>query len=167
MSADELALADEPLDELDEQILLAMAQLYTSTDPMPAGLPDRIKFELTLAALHAEVAELSQLSLAGVREDSTRYTPTQSVTFTSSTLSVMVTVGPAGEDAAPDTVRIDGWVTGGSAGIELHVGSAVFSTATDDTGRFAFEQVPHGSARFVLRALEGDQRPIVTPAIEV
>jgi hypothetical protein len=38
---------------------------------MPSDLTDRIKFELTLAALHAEVAELQQLTLAGVRDDTT------------------------------------------------------------------------------------------------
>ena len=43
----------------------------------------------TLAALHAEIADLERMPLAGVRGDDTAYTPTESVTFTSSSLSLI------------------------------------------------------------------------------
>lgn len=110
---DRSSVADGPLDGTDTLVLGAVRELFSRTDPMPSGLTDRIKFELTLAALHAEVAELQELTLTGVRADSASFTPTESVTFTSSTLSLMVSINPAGEGARPGTVRIDGWVTGG------------------------------------------------------
>ena len=67
----------------------------------------------------------------------------------------MVTFGPAGEGVDPDTVRIDGWVTGGPASVELRLGDASYTATPDEHGRFVIESVPHGSARFVLRPLAG------------
>ena len=71
MTPDESTLASEPLDTLDEQVLLTVRNMHARLDPVPSGLTDRIKFELTLAALHAEIAELQRVSLAGVRADDT------------------------------------------------------------------------------------------------
>jgi hypothetical protein len=174
------AFAEGPLDDTDSVVLDAVRALHARIDPVPSGLTDRIKFELTLAALHAEIAELSRVSLAGVREDTIHYAPTESVTFTSSTLSLMVTFGPAGEGVDPDTVRIDGWVTGDPASVELRLGDASYTATPDEHGRFVIESVPHGSARFVLRPLAGSgadgspgthehpgERAVITPSIEV
>ena len=112
MTPDESTLASEPLDALDEQLLLTVRNMHARLDPVPSGLTERIKFELTLAALHAEIAELQQLSPAGVRGDETTYAPTQSVTFTTSRLSLMVTVtapsdGLLDESAAQGTITVD------------------------------------------------------------
>lgn len=167
------ALADELLDDTDEVVLSAVRALHSRIDPVPSGLTDRIKFELTLAALHAEIAELSRVPLAGVRDDRTQYAATESVTFTSSTLSLMVTFGPAGDRAGGDTVRVDGWVTGGAASVELRIGDTSYPATPDEHGRFVIDGVPHGSARFVLRpgsadgATPGEGRPVITPSIEV
>jgi outer membrane protein TolC len=132
MTPDESTLASEPLDTLDEQVLLTVRNMHARLDPVPSGLTDRIKFELTLAALHAEIAELQRVSLAGVRADDTAYAPTQSVTFTSSRLSLMVTLTPDRSSGAATShsgpmVRIDGWVTAGGATVELFVGGRTFT----------------------------------------
>ena len=72
---DRSSVADGPLDGTDTLVLGAVRELFSRTDPMPSGLTDRIKFELTLAALHAEVAELQELTHTGVRADSASFTP--------------------------------------------------------------------------------------------
>jgi hypothetical protein len=170
MSPDDLtALADGAIDEIDVLALTGLREFYRRTDPMPSGLTDRIKFELTLAALHAEVAQLQELtpSGSGARADAQPLAPTESVTFTSSRFSLMVTVGSGSEDAASGTVRIDGWVTGGPADVEVRVGDTSCSATTDAGGRFVIEAVPRGSARFVLRPHATDDGPVITPAIEL
>ena len=105
---------------------LTVRNMHARLDPVPSGLTDRIKFELTLAALHAEIAELQRVSLAGVRADDTAYAPTQSVTFTSSRLSLMVTLTAPTDDpdqAREGTITVDGWVTVGGTVVELRVGN--------------------------------------------
>ncbi|HRW17271.1 MAG TPA: hypothetical protein P5181_00330 [Dermatophilaceae bacterium] len=161
-----LALAAEPIDAIDLELLAAMREVYSRIDPVPGGLTDRIKFELTLAALHAEVAELQHVSLAGVRDEAAHYTPTESVTFTSSRLSLMVTLGP-GREEAPDTVRVDGWVTGGTVTVELRIGDESRLATPDEDGRFVITDVPHGAARFVLRPVDDVERPVITPVVEI
>lgn len=104
---------------------------------------------MTLAALHAEIAELQQLSPAGVRGDETTYAPTQSVTFTTSRLSLMVTVtapsdGLLDESAAQGTITVDGWVTVAGTVVELRVGDLSLTVTADEHGRFVLEGVPHG-----------------------
>ena len=172
MTPDESTLASEPLDALDEQLLLTVRNMHARLDPVPSGLTERIKFELTLAALHAEIAELQQLSPAGVRGDETTYAPTQSVTFTTSRLSLMVTVtapsdGLLDESAAQGTITVDGWVTVAGTVVELRVGDLSLTVTADEHGRFVLEGVPHGPGRFVLRPPGEGERPIITPSVEL
>src|SRR3954470_4345234 len=85
------ALASEPIDAEDERVLERMAALFDRLDPVPTGLVDRITFGITLDALHAEIAELQRTGdLAGVR--STGATEAKTVTFTSASLSLMITI---------------------------------------------------------------------------
>jgi hypothetical protein len=165
MSPDDLeaTLAAGSLDDVDDAVLRDVLQVYSLVDPPPRGLADSVKFELTLAALHAEIAELEQLSAAGVRH-ADEYTTTGSVTFTSSSLSLMVTVAPDPDGA---TVRVDGWVTGGETQVELRVAERSFHTTADLDGRFVLTGVPRGRARFVLRPHAPGIRPVITPTIEI
>ena len=159
--------AQDTLDDTDATILAAAREVIARLDPVPAGLTDRIKFEITLAALHAEIADLERLPLAGVRGDDTAYVPTESVTFTSSSLSLMVTVAAEDPGREHPTVRIVGWVTAGGAEVELFVAGRSFQAVSDAHGRFVIEGVPRGSARFVLRAPGGTGRPVITPTMEI
>ena len=57
-------LAAEELDSGDLALLNSVRAYYDERDPVPDGLVDRIQFQLTLDALHTEVATLTQLDLA-------------------------------------------------------------------------------------------------------
>lgn len=160
-SLDELAAGE--IDDVDIATLNLMRQMYDRLDPTPSGLVDRVAFGITLEALHAEIAEIQRFdALAGVRSEGV--SETQTITFTSSTLTTMVTVSPSG----PDAVRIDGWIApGGGVAVELRQGDTTRHTRADSDGRFVFDDVPHGLASFVLRAPDSASRPVVTPAIEL
>lgn len=157
------AVAAGQLDDTDDRTLATIAELYHSLDPMPAGLVDQIAFAITLDALHAEVAELQRSAdLVGARSDNA--TEAQTITFTSSSLTTMVTVTPQ----SADRVRVDGWAAPGAGlAVELRVAGEMFTTVADDDGRFVFADVPRGTARFLLRTADGDATAVVTPGIEL
>lgn len=161
------ALAAQPLDERDEAALAAIAALYVKTDPMPASLIERLQFAVSLDALNAELAELAELGageLASARGG--EVSEVKTLTFTSDTLTTMVTISAAG----PDRVRIDGWAApGAGATVELRQLEVSRTAAADADGRFVFEDVAHGLTRFVVRvATAGDSRPpVMTPAVEL
>jgi hypothetical protein len=157
-------LADAPLDDEDLRVLARMAALYDDIDPMPTGVVDRIEFALTLDALHAEVAELQRTAeLAGVR--SAEATEARTVTFASSSLTVMITITAA----TAQSVRLDGWAApGGEVAVELRTETATLRTEADADGRFVFDDVPRGLARLLLTPAESTGlTPVVTPSIEL
>jgi hypothetical protein len=158
---DELARGE--IDATDLDTLRHLADFYESADPVPDGLVDRIQFGITLDALHAEIAELQRSGgVVGVRSEAS--TEAQTVTFTSSTMSTMVTITAT----SADRVRIDGWVApGGGVTVELRIVSETRSTIADPDGRFVFDDVPRGLAQFTLRQPSGAQPPVVTPSIEL
>jgi hypothetical protein len=126
-------------------------------------LVDRIQFDITLDALHAEVAELQRSGdLVGVRSTDS---DVQTVTFTSTAFSTMITITAT----SADEVRIDGWVAPSELlSVELRTADTSQYTDTDQDGRFVFATVPRGLARFVLRRHDhGDEPPVVTPSIEL
>jgi hypothetical protein len=157
-------LADAPLDDDDARVLAQLAALYDDLDPVPAGLVERIEFALTLDALQVEVAQLQRTAdLAGVR--SAEATEARTVTFASSSLTVMITITPM----SPETVRLDGWAApGGAAAVELRTESQTLHAEADADGRFVFEQVPRGMARMLLTPAPGAGRaPVATPSVEL
>jgi hypothetical protein len=161
-SLEEFEVGD--LDVTDLEILQRTAALYDALDPVPVGLVDRIQFGITLDALHAEIAELQRSSgLVGVRSEGA--TDAQTVTFTSPSLTTMITVTPG----SAETARVDGWIApGGGVFVELRTASGMLSTTADDDGRFAFEDVPRGVVQFVLRPDPSTgQPPVVTPSVEL
>ncbi|MFN2562491.1 MAG: carboxypeptidase regulatory-like domain-containing protein [Jatrophihabitans sp.] len=156
-------LAAGELDDVDDRILSAVAARYSEVDPMPSGLVDRVQFGITLDALHGEIAELERGSMVGVRSDNA--TEAQTVTFTSSTLSLMITISPTSADEA----RIDGWVVpGAGAVVDLRLVDGLLSETADADGRFVFHAVRRGFAQFIVRLPGDDTRPpVITPSIEV
>lgn len=155
------ALAAEPLDEFDEEALGRIAALYTTADPVPANLVDRIAFGITLDALHAELAELERSpGLAGVRTDEA---VADTVTFTSASLTVMVTMSVS----SVETARIDGWISPSAEHIvELRTPGGNLRTESDEDGRFVLEGVTRGLIQFTFRDPDGGH-PVVTPALEI
>lgn len=157
------ALAAAPIDDADVRTLERLATLWDLIDPVPDGLVERIGFGITLDALHAELAELQIGSLAGVR--SAESAATQTVTFSSESLTTMVTISPLGGGS----VRIDGWATpGGGLVVELRALGSSRETVADEDGRFVFDAVPRGMVRFVMRSAEGQGTiHVITPSIDI
>ncbi len=157
-------LTEGRIDSADARVLARVADMYSSLDPVPQGLVERIQFGITLDALHAEIAELQRSSdLAGVRSDEA--TDAQTITFTSASLTTMVTITLTSADRA----RLDGWVApGGGVSIEVRVSDGSQHTTADADGRFVFDDVPRGLAQFVLRPPTGStQSTVITPSIEI
>jgi hypothetical protein len=149
----------------DADWLDTLRLMWTERDPVPADLAERVSVALAVSDLDAELLELVEgmLSPAGARgEDRTR-----TVTFSSDTLSVMVTI-----DHGPGGARLDGWVAdGGGLRVELRSGSASRDVVTDEDGRFAFDAVPAGLVRLVVHPTDGAAlvlaRPVTTPGVEI
>ena len=89
-------LAAEPLDRDDLALLNSLRAFYDEHDPVPDGLVERIQFELTLDALQAEVATLTQLDLSGAGARGSATESVRTITFTSESVTTMVTVSPSG-----------------------------------------------------------------------
>ncbi|HEY2043759.1 MAG TPA: hypothetical protein VGH11_13860 [Jatrophihabitans sp.] len=157
-------LANGELDSHDETVLAQLAALYTAIDPVPDELVERLQFGITLDALNAELAELQQLPLDAMAR-SADTSQVKTLTFTSDSMTTMVTISAAG----PDRVRIDGWAAPGSGVcVELRQVSMTMTTEADTDGRFVFDDVPHGLTRLVLRDPSSDVRPpVITPAVEI
>lgn len=160
-----MSAADVPLDEQDAQVLARVRELISHVDPVPAGLAERTRFALTVHALHAEVAELTENALLPTRSADSP-TRTESVTFTSGSVSLMVSSTPA-----PDgrTARIDGWVTRGGAEVEVVWADSSRTVVADDHGRLAVPDVPRGRIHFIVRTDPADptERPVITPTIDL
>lgn len=159
----------DAIDARDLSNLAHVRDLFGRTDPVPAGLTDRLKYAISVHVLHADVAELVESVQLATRTTEARRaepTPTESVTFTAASVSLMVSMSRTPDDAG---VRIDGWVTCGGAEIDV-VSSGVTRTVTsDEHGRFVFEDVARGPIHFIIRTHPGDLRvrPVITPTIEV
>jgi hypothetical protein len=159
------ALEVGPLDDGDLRALATLRRVYEVGDPVPPSLLERVKFAITLDDLEAEVAMLQRegaTGLVGARSDDVL--KAQTVTFTSDTLTTMVTVSPL----PGGRVRLDGWASPGNGlQVELRVGEVTHRTTADEDGRFVFEDVAKGLAQFVLRPRDGAENRVITPAIEL
>jgi hypothetical protein len=158
------ALAAEPIDDLDLRALATLRSIFQASDPVPSGLAERAKFAMSVAALEAEIAEITTTTaeLAGVR--ATDYDRAGTITFSSERLSAMITI----ELVDGGHARLSGWVTTGPTHVELRERSRTQETTTDDAGRFTFTAVERGLVHLVMRRLDDPEgRPVITPAIEI
>jgi hypothetical protein len=162
----EETLAGETLDPTDFAILNSLRAFYDENDPVPDGLVERIQFEITLDALHAEVATLTQLDLASSGTRSAATESVRTITFSSESLTTMVTL-----TQEPDgQVRVDGWAAPcGRIRVEVLLADGSRETYTDADGRFVFSDLPGGLAKFALHLeREGGETSIVlSPTIEL
>ena len=105
------ALEAGPIDDADGRALATLRRIYELGDPVPPSLLDRVKFAITLDHLEAEVAQLQREAipqLAAARSED--ILTAQTVTFTSETLTTMVTITPLPTGG----VRLDGWASPGA-----------------------------------------------------
>jgi hypothetical protein len=152
---------DQPLDDSDLQLLDSIREMFQATDPMPADLPERIRFCLALCDLEMEVARLTE------REDQPAAAArgmeqSRTVTFDSYSLTILIRI-----DANQDgTVRIDGWLAPPQRReIEMKTAAAPLRVSSDQQGRFAFARVPRGTAQLIVRGHQGAERSVITPAL--
>lgn len=146
------------MDPLDQEILERIARF----DPPPPDLDERVLFAIALGDLDAEVAHLTREAFAGsgARAGGER---TRTITFDADSRSVMITVVERGDHL----VRIDGWLAPGAAlRVELRrpEPDPTLTVTADDTGRFVFDEVPHGLAQLLVHAGGGEPR-VVTPSM--
>jgi hypothetical protein len=156
--------ANEPMDEGDFAVLRDIHEMFLAVDPMPANLPERIRFSLALRELEFEVARLSaeeddRVLVARGAEQS------RTITFDSESLTIMIRI-----DLSDDgTARLDGWIAPPQRRVvDLRTGSDQLTVDADERGRFVFSRVPRGSAQLVVRAEPGQPGSgptVVTPAL--
>ena len=174
MNADSTRRLDEleqgVVDDLDLLALAGLRAIYEQGDPVPPGLLERVKFAITLDDLEAEVARLQRGSVPELAARSeTRpedVLKARTVTFTSDTVTTMVTITAI----TSDSVRLDGWAAPGAfLQVELRVGETRHHVVADEDGRFVFDDVTRGLAQLVLRPTEGSsgEHAVITPAIEL
>lgn len=159
-------LATAELDATDVQILRELRELWDAVDPPPPRLTERVQFAMTVAALEAEVARIVQEGAddlaEAVRSD---YEQVSTVTFASESVSAMIDIE---RDREHGTRAVHGWVSESETEVELRERHRCRRVLVDATGRFTFEQVEPGLVHFVFRATGGrDERPVITPAIEL
>lgn len=155
--------ADEPLDEADWAILAGIRDMFRAADPMPADLPERIRFALAVRDLEFEMARLSAegdllLTARGAEESRT-------ITFDSDSMTIMIRI----DMNSDGTVRVDGWLAPPRGRtIDLRTVTGSLTAVADDRGRFVFDGVPRGSTQLVVRAASGLPEPalaVVTPTL--
>ena len=96
---------DQQMDDLDFEILDGIRALFERVDPMPADLPERVRFALAMRGLESEVARLvteEDPRLVGARGTE----QSRTVTFDSASLSIVIRI----EENKNGSVRIDGWL---------------------------------------------------------
>jgi hypothetical protein len=156
--------ADAPRDDLDFGLLGEIREMFQAVDPMPADLPERVRFFLSLRDLDIEVARLADedRSVAGVRGTE----QSRTITFDSESLTVMIRIDPNKDG----TVRVDGWLAPPQRReIEMKTTADSLNVSSDSQGRFAFPRVPRGTAQLIVRPAEpgpsGSGPSVVTPAL--
>jgi hypothetical protein len=154
------------LDDLDGEILDGIRVLFERVDPMPSGLPERVRFSLAMRGLETELARL--VTEEDRRPVGARGTEqSRTVTFDSASLSIVIRI----EENKNGSVRIDGWLAPPQPReIEMQTSAETLSVSSDDQGRFAFAEVPKGTARLVVvgaatRAQSDGGPSVVTPAL--
>lgn len=157
----------DAVDTRDLSNLQAVHDLFAHADPVPANLTERMKFAISVQALHAEVAELMDTALLSTRGSSGgESTETESVTFTAASVSLMVTVTT---DPQSGLVTIDGYVTVPSARVEAVTADETRSVNPDANGRFVLHHLDHGPVHFVIVTEPDDPavRSVITPTMQI
>ena len=138
--------------------------------PCPSDLAERIKFAITVHALHAEVAELMDSALLTTRGADAKVepTPTDSVTFTAASVSLMVSASPSERTTRrPRAGRRLGHHARRPGRGGDHRGQHARSIS-DANGRFVLDDLPHGPVHFVITDPDNeDMRPVITPTIQI
>lgn len=158
---------DEPLDDLDDAILAALAHGWQRRDPVPAGLGDRVRFALSLAAVQAEAQALLLQAASDVLVRGSESEPetTDLLTFAGGRVELMIRISRDGW-APEEGVVLDGWVSGTGWTVELCRPGGTITQSADAAGRVTFRGVAPGPAYFAIRPVGGGS-PVVTPIVQL
>lgn len=161
------ALAGQPLDDLDADLLATVAEVLTTRDPPPSGLVERATFAVALEELHVEVATLqreattSERGLVGVRSTDDA---TLTMTFTAAAVALTLAV----VETSTGRHRMDGWVTSAQpVTVTLRLGERDPERRMVEDGRFVFEAVPSGMVQVLVSSDDDDTATVVTPVFEL
>lgn len=146
----------------DAEVFARLRTLWREVDPMPAGLIDRMVAAVAADDLNHEYALLTLVEgqLGAVRGDADALT----LQFSDGTTSILLHV----TTTASGRRRVDGWVDTATAEILLTQGERTISTSPEETGRFVFDEVPHGLTHVRLTTGDGgDARTLATPQFEL
>lgn len=146
----------------DAAVFAQLRAMWGDTDPMPAGLVDRIIAAVAADGLTQEYALLTLIDdrLGAVRSDSDALT----LQFSDGTTSILlhVTTTESGRR------RVDGWVDTAAAEVVLTQGEKTRTTTPAETGRFVFDEVPPGLTTVRLTTtVGGEARTLSTPRFEL
>lgn len=154
---------DPPLDGEDLALLERLAAIHGLLDPPPVDLDERVRFAIALDDVDVEVARLTGEALVGSGARASERTRT--ITFDADSRTVMITI----VDRPDGLVRLDGWLAPAAAlRVELRFPepAPARSVTTDETGRFVFDEVPHGLAQLLVHPPDGASGPgVVTPSL--
>jgi hypothetical protein len=157
--------AGEPLDEYDITILDGLRDMYSTVDPVPAGLVELVQFAVDLEDLDVEVGRLTGTPALAQSVRAAEHS--RLITFDSDSMTIMVNL-TAIDDGG---VRVDGWLAPpGSHRVELRTATDRLVATADDQGRFVLSSVPHGLAQLIVEptgpdGAAGSVRSIVTPSL--
>jgi hypothetical protein len=155
------------LDASDVALLVDVATLLHTVDPVPDDLVARLQFALALDEVYDEVARMSRVhdDALAVRTELTDATRTETLTFSAESLTAMVTISASG----PGRVRVDGWVTpGGVRRVSLRGQGHDEELRTDASGRFVADGVRAGFVQLVFHPLDSDDAGlVVTPLFKL
>jgi hypothetical protein len=157
----------------DEALLTQLRQVWNAADPVPGDLVERVLFTLQLEDLEVELMRLHEatepVGARGAEPVGQRGPETAStVTFSSETLTVMLTVSGDGAGLR----RLDGWIAPAAAlRVDLRRGDGAQHTVADSDGRFSFDDVPAGLVQLRIQPTAGAAvslaRPVATPAVQI
>lgn len=161
-----MAAPEKRFNALDEAMLDQLRRVWSLLDPPPADLDPRVAFVVELADLDIEVAHLETQVDSSARATG----QTRTVAFSCPSLSLMVSV--TGVDGG---VRLDGWhAPARRLRVELRTAQrdrgerrVSYAVESDESGRFAFADVPHGVGQLVLHDAADTGRSVVSPSIRL
>lgn len=150
----------------DAALLDQLQAMWEHADPVPAGLVERVTFAIGLDNLDVEMMRLTEEVLVPAGARGAEHVRT--ITFGGESVTVMVTVSQEGQDV----FRLDGWLAPSAAlSIELRRADGSLTTASDEDGRFVFEDVPPGLAQLVLHPTPNSavelRQDVVAPAVQL
>ncbi len=139
-----------------------LRNMWDRRDPCPADLPDDVVVALAIGNLDSEVMALQPvLSTAGARgpQVGARYT-FELRGLGKTVLQGAVLVATSGRQHR----RVDGWIAPATVvGVQLHTGSGIRSTTTDQDGRFSFAGLLTGPVHLVFEPVEATAVPLARP----